>query len=62
MAKKKLSDKEKIKQLQDQLKEAEKQLKHAQLKQEAYETMIGVAEEELNIRIEKKLGAKQSNK
>ena len=59
---KKLTDKEKIKQLQDQLKATEQQLKHAKLRQEAYETMIGIAEEELNISIRKKSGAKPSNK
>ena len=59
---KKLTDKERIKQLQDQLKSTEQQLKHAKLKQEAYETMIGIAEEELNIKIRKKSGARLSNK
>ena len=57
MAKKNLSDKEKIKQLLDQLKSTEQQLKYAQLKQEAYETAISIAEEELNIKITKKSGA-----
>ena len=62
MAKKKLSDKEKIEQLQKQLKETQQQLKYANLKKVAYETMIQVAEEELNITIEKKSGARQSKK
>ena len=57
MAKRKLTDKEKIKQLQKQLKETQQQLKYANLKKEAYETMIQVAEEELDIIIEKKRGA-----
>ena len=57
MTKKNLTDKEKIKQLQDQLKSTEQQLKHAKLKQEAYKTMIDIAEEELNIKITKKSGA-----
>ena len=61
MTKKNLTDKEKIKQLQDQLKSTEQQLKH-KLKQEAYKTMIDIAEEELNIKITKKSGARPSNK
>ena len=62
MAKKKLTDQEKIELLQKQLKETQQQLKYANLKKEAYETMIQVAEEELNIKIEKKRGARQSKK
>ena len=62
MAKKKLTDQEKIEQLQKQLKETQQQLKYANLKKEAYETMIQVAEEEFNIKVEKKPGAKQSKK
>ncbi|MEM9832751.1 MAG: hypothetical protein AAF944_19120 [Bacteroidota bacterium] len=62
MAKKKLTDQEKIEQLQKQLKETQQQLKYANLKKEAYETMIQVAEEELNITIEKKSGAKRFKK
>ena len=62
MPKKKLSDKERIKQLEAQLKESQQQLKHAQLKQEAYKTMIDIAQEEFNIKIEKKSGARQSKK
>ena len=62
MAKKKLTDQEKIEQLQKQLKESQQQLKYANLKKEAYETMIQIAEEELNITIEKKSGARQSKK
>lgn len=62
MAKKKLTDKEKIKQLQDRVKSSEQQLKYAQLKQEAYETAISIAEEKLNIKITKKSGVRPSNK
>lgn len=63
MPKKKLSDKERIKQLEKQLKESQQQAKHEKLKREAYETMtvrraIDIAEEEFNIKIEKKLGAR----
>lgn len=62
MAKKKLSDKEKIKQLEQRLKDAERQAKYEKLKREGYETMIDIAEEEFNIKIKKKPGAKQSKK
>ena len=55
VSKRKQSDKEKIKEL-------EQQLKHEKLKSEAYETMISIAEEEFDIRIEKKRGARQSRK
>jgi hypothetical protein len=55
VSKKKLSDKEKIKKL-------EQQLKHEKLKSEAYETMISIAEEEFDIKIEKKRGAKRLRK
>jgi hypothetical protein len=57
MARKKLSDKEKIKLLESQLKESQQQAKYEKLKREAYETMIQIAEEELDIKIEKKSGA-----
>lgn len=62
MASKKLTDKEKIKQLQDQLKAAEQQLKYEKLRSKAFDTMINIAEEDLNISIRKKPGAKQSEK
>lgn len=62
MAKKKLTDQEKIERLQKQLKETQQQLKYANLKKEAYETMIQVAEEEFDITIEKKRGAKRFKK
>ena len=57
VSKKKLSDKEKIKELEQQLKDTHQQLKYERLKSEAFETMIGIAEEEFNIKIEKKSGA-----
>lgn len=62
MPKKKLSDKERIKQLEAQLKESQQQLKHEKLKSETLDTMIDIAEEELEVKIRKKSGAKQSNK
>ena len=62
MANKKLTDKEKIKQLQDQLKATEQQLKYEKLRSKAFDTMIDVAEEELNISIRKKSGAGPSKK
>ena len=62
MSNKKLSDKEKIKKLEQQLKDTHQQLKYERLKSEAYETMIGIAEEEFDIKIEKKRGARQSKK
>lgn len=62
MAKKKRTDQEKIKHLEHRLKDAEQQAKYERLKREGYETMINIAEEELNIQIRKKRGAKQSKK
>jgi hypothetical protein len=41
------------------LKELEKQLEHAQMKNIALETMIDIAEEQLKITIRKKSGPKQ---
>ena len=41
------------------LKELEKQLEHAQMKNIALETMIDIAEEQLRISIRKKSGPKQ---
>lgn len=57
MAKKKLTDQEKIEQLQKQLKETQQQLKYEKLRSKAFDTMIDVAEEDLNIIIRKKSGA-----
>ncbi|MEK6482592.1 DUF1153 domain-containing protein, partial [Catalinimonas sp. 4WD22] len=55
-----LKDKQKIKELEKQLKLMKKENELAQLKAEAYKTMIEVAEEEFNIKIGKKPGARQS--
>jgi transposase len=57
MAKKKLTDQEKIKQLEQRLKDAEQQLKYEKLKSKALDKMIDIAEEDLNIKIRKKPGA-----
>lgn len=56
-----MSEKEKLKleALQKQVKELEKQLENAQMKNVALETMIDVAEEQLKIKIRKKSGPKQ---
>jgi hypothetical protein len=56
-----MSDKEKqrLEALQKQIKELEKQLENAQMKNVALETMIDVAEEQLRIKIRKKSGPKQ---
>ena len=62
MANKKLSDKEKIKQLEQRLKDSEQQLKYEKLKREGYETMMDIAEEEFSIQIRKKSGAKRFKK
>jgi len=50
------------KDLQAQLKALQKQLSLSELKVEALETMIGLAEEELKIPIRKKSGSKQPKK
>jgi hypothetical protein len=52
-------ERQKLESLQKQLKELEKQLEHAQMKNVALETMIDVAEEQLKIKIRKKSGPKQ---
>jgi transposase len=56
-----MTDKEraKVEDLQKRLKELEKQLEHAQMKNIALETLIDVAEEQLKVPIRKKAGAKQ---
>lgn len=56
-----MSEKERLKleALQKQVKELEKQLENAQMKNVALETMIDVAEEQLKIKIRKKSGPKQ---
>jgi hypothetical protein len=52
-------EKQKLEALQKQVKELEKQLENAQMKNVALETMIDVAEEKLRIKIRKKSGPKQ---
>jgi hypothetical protein len=52
-------EKQKVEALRLQLKTAEKQLEHAQMKNIALETMIDIAEEQLKITIRKKSGPKQ---
>ena len=52
-------ERQKTEALQKRLKEAEKQLEHAQMKNIALETLIDVAEDMLKISIRKKPGAKQ---
>jgi len=49
-----------LKTLQAQVQSLQKQLSNSELKTEALETMIDIAEEELNISIRKKSGSKQS--
>lgn len=48
--------------LEEQLKQLERQLELSELKVEALETMIDIAEAELKVDIRKKSGAKQSKK
>jgi hypothetical protein len=52
-------EKQKLEQLQKRLKELEKQLEDAQMKNLGLETMIDIAEEKLRISIRKKSGPKQ---
>jgi transposase len=52
-------ERRKLEALQKQLKQMEKQLEHAQMKNIALETMIDVAEDQLKISIRKKSGPKQ---
>ncbi len=66
-AKKATTSKEKsleqqLKKLQKEKKELEQALEWAQLKSHVYETMVDVAEKELNLPIRKKFGTKQSEK
>jgi transposase-like protein len=53
------AEKQKLANLQKQLKAAEKQLEDARMRNIALNTLIDVAEEKLNISIRKKPGAKQ---
>ena len=59
--KKKQSQAEKIKALEKQLMETQKALEDEKLKSRAYEIMIDIAENELNIPVRKKPGPKQSH-
>jgi len=52
-------EKQKLDAAQKRMKELEKQLEHAQMKNIALETMIDIAEEQLKITIRKKPGLKQ---
>jgi transposase len=52
-------ERQKLEALQKQLKQMEKQLEDAQMKNIALETMIDVAEDQLTINIRKKSGPKQ---
>lgn len=52
-------ERQKLEALQKQIKELEKQLENAQMKNVALETMIDVAEDQLKIKIRKKSGPKQ---
>jgi transposase len=52
-------EKKKLEKQQQKIKELEKQLQDAQVKNIALETLIDVAEKDLNIKIRKKPGAKQ---
>jgi hypothetical protein len=56
-----MTEKERLKAdaLQKRLKELEKHLEHAQMKNAALETLIDIAEEQLKITIRKKSGPKQ---
>ena len=52
-------ERQRLEALQKQVKELEKQLENAQMKNVALETMIDVAEDQLKIKIRKKSGPKQ---
>ncbi len=52
-------EKQKLEAVQKRVKELERQLEHAQMKNIALETMIDVAEEQLKITIRKKSGPRQ---
>ena len=52
-------EKDEIAKLQARVKELEAQLLHAEIKAEAYDEMINVAEAKFRIPIRKKAGAKQ---
>ncbi|MBQ2013518.1 MAG: hypothetical protein II206_12115 [Bacteroidaceae bacterium] len=46
-------------QLQDEISRLKKELEYERLRSKAFETMIDIAENELNVNIRKKSGAKQ---
>jgi BMFP domain-containing protein YqiC len=52
-------ERQKLQSLQKRVSELEKQLQDAQMKNIALETLIDVAEEQLNVPIRKKAGARQ---
>ncbi len=52
-------ERQKLEAVQKRVKELERQLEHAQMKNIALETMIDVAEEQLKITIRKKSGPRQ---
>ncbi len=58
----KKSDKQQVEQLKKQLQEAQALVEKLQLKNTALETMINIAEKQLDIKIRKKSGSKQSRK
>ena len=62
MNKEKASVSDREKELLDKISSLEKQLKHQELKADVLDTMITVAEKELNISIRKKPGTQQSVK
>jgi transposase-like protein len=62
MSKKRVADPDRERELREKISLLEKQLKHQQLKAEVLDTMINVAEKELNISIRKKPGTQQSAK
>ena len=62
MAKRKLTDKEKIEQLQKQLKSTQKALKEAELKNKLLDTMIDIAEEKFDVPVRKKPSSQPSQK
>jgi hypothetical protein len=59
MAKSKKSDAERIKELERQLKEKDKELQWQILRADTLNTMIEISEEMLNVQIRKKPGSKQ---
>jgi hypothetical protein len=52
------SDSEEIRELRQQLRKKELELKKEKMRADFYETMVDVAEEQFNISIRKKAGAK----